>query len=132
MDASYLLLEVLESSVLSDIHNISSIIRSCRKGLGIRIALDDFGTGYSSLSHLRHLPVDVIKIDKSFIRDILDDANDFTIVDGVIGLTEAFQHEVIAEGVETVTHGKMLMTIGCDLAQGFVIAAPMTAAAIES
>ena len=132
VDASYLLLEVLESSVLSDIHNISSIIRSCRKGLGIRIALDDFGTGYSSLSHLRHLPVDVIKIDKSFIRDILDDANDFTIVDGVIGLTEAFQHEVIAEGVETVTHGKMLMTIGCDLAQGFVIAAPMPAAAIES
>lgn len=127
VDASYLLLEVLESSVLSDIHNISSIIRSCRKGLGIRIALDDFGTGYSSLSHLRHLPVDVIKIDQSFVRDILDDANDFTIVDGVIGLTEAFQHEVIAEGVETIAHGQMLMSIGCDLAQGFVIAPPMPA-----
>ena len=130
VDSSYLLLEVLESSVLSDIHNISSIIRSCRKGLGVRIALDDFGTGYSSLSHLRHLPVDVIKIDQSFVRDILDDANDFTIVDGVIGLTEAFQHEVIAEGVETIAHGQMLMTIGCDLAQGFVIAVPMPADAI--
>ena len=132
VDSSYLLLEVLESSVLSDIHNISSIIRSCRKGLGVRIALDDFGTGYSSLSHLRHLPVDVIKIDQSFVHDILDDANDFTIVDGVIGLTEAFQHEVIAEGVETIAHGQMLMTIGCDLAQGFVIAAPMSADAVDN
>ena len=132
VDSSYFLLEVLESSVLSDIHNISSIIRNCRKGLGIRIALDDFGTGYSSLSHLRHLPVDVIKIDQSFVHDILDDANDFTIVDGVISLTEAFQHEVIAEGVETVAHGLMLMTMGCDLAQGFIIAAPMPADTVEN
>ncbi|MCX4189596.1 EAL domain-containing protein [Methylophaga sp. OBS3] len=132
IDSSYLLVEVLESSVLSDIHNISSIIRTCRKGLGIRIALDDFGTGYSSLSHLRHLPVDIIKIDQSFVRDILDDANDFTIVDGVIGLTEAFQHEVIAEGVETLTHGRLLMTIGCDVAQGYAISGPMPATTVAN
>lgn len=123
--AEYLQLEVLESSVLTDIHNISAIISNCRDGLGVRIALDDFGTGYSSLSHLRHLPVDVIKIDQSFVRDIMDDANDFTIVEGVIGLSHAFQHQVIAEGVESVEHGLMLMTIGCDMAQGYIIAQPM-------
>lgn len=127
LPAEYLQLEVLESSVLTDIHRISSIIGTCRDGLGVRIALDDFGTGYSSLSHLRHLPVDVIKIDQSFVRDIMDDPNDFTIVEGVIGLSHAFQHQVIAEGVESVEHGLMLMTIGCDMAQGFIIAQPMPA-----
>jgi len=127
LPAEYLQLEVLESSVLTDIHTISAIISTCREGLGVRIALDDFGTGYSSLSHLRHLPVDVIKIDQSFVRDIMDDPNDFTIVEGVIGLSHAFQHQVIAEGVESIEHGLMLMTIGCDMAQGYVIAQPMPA-----
>jgi hypothetical protein len=120
-------LEILESSVLGDIHNISSIIKTCRTVLGIRISLDDFGTGYSSLTHLRHLPVDVVKIDQSFVRDIIDDPNDYTIVDGVIGLTDAFHHQVIAEGVETVEHGLMLITMGCKLAQGYIIAHPMPA-----
>lgn len=125
--ASLLQLEILESSVLSDINTISSIINTCRNVLGIRISLDDFGTGYSSLTHLRHLPVDVVKIDKSFVRDIIDDPNDYTIIDGVIGLTQAFHHQVIAEGVETIEHGLMLMTMGCDMAQGYVIAKPMPA-----
>jgi len=125
--ANLLQLEILESSVLSDINNISSIINTCRNVLGIRISLDDFGTGYSSLTHLRHLPVDVVKIDQSFVRDIIDDPNDYTIIDGVIGLTQAFHHQVIAEGVETVEHGLMLMTMGCELAQGYIIAKPMPA-----
>jgi diguanylate cyclase (GGDEF)-like protein/PAS domain S-box-containing protein len=120
-------LEILESSVLSDINHISSIISTCRSSLGIRIALDDFGTGYSSLTHLRHLPVDVVKIDQSFVQDLIDDPNDYTIIDGVIGLTAAFHHQVIAEGVETIDHGLMLMSMGCDLAQGYVIAKPMAA-----
>lgn len=120
-------LEILESSVLSDINHISNIISTCRSTLGTRIALDDFGTGYSSLTHLRHLPVDVVKIDQSFVQDLIDDPNDFTIIDGVIGLTEAFHHQVIAEGVETIEHGLMLMNMGCDLAQGYVIAPPMSA-----
>nr|WP_292439863.1 EAL domain-containing protein [Methylophaga sp.] len=118
-------LEILESSVLSDINHISSIINTCRSSLGIRIALDDFGTGYSSLTHLRHLPVDVVKIDQSFVQDLIDDPNDFTIIDGVIGLTDAFHHQVIAEGVETLEHGLMLMSMGCDMAQGYIIAKPM-------
>lgn len=125
--SNLLQLEILESSVLSDINTISSIINTCRSVLGIRISLDDFGTGYSSLTHLRHLPVDVVKIDQSFVRDIIDDPNDYTIIDGVIGLTQAFHHQVIAEGVESVEHGLMLMTMGCELAQGYVIARPMPA-----
>lgn len=125
--ANLLQLEILESSVLSDINKISSIINTCRNVLGIRISLDDFGTGYSSLTHLRHLPVDVVKIDQSFVRDIIDDPNDYTIIDGVIGLTQAFHHQVIAEGVETIEHGLMLMTMGCELAQGYIIAKPMPA-----
>ncbi len=124
-------LEILESSVLSDINHISSIINTCRSSLGIRIALDDFGTGYSSLTHLRHLPVDVVKIDQSFVQDLIDDPNDFTIIDGVIGLTEAFHHQVIAEGVETIEHGLMLMSMGCDMAQGYIIAKPMSADACQ-
>ncbi|WP_430008969.1 EAL domain-containing protein [Methylophaga lonarensis] len=125
VDSSLLQLEILESSVLDDLHNISSIISKCRKALGVRIALDDFGTGYSSLTHLRHLPVDVVKIDQTFVRDIIDDPNDYTIVDGVIGLTQAFHHDVIAEGVETTEHGLMLLTMGCYQAQGYKIAHPM-------
>lgn len=125
---SYLIqLEVLESSVLTDINNISSIIETCRHTLDLKISLDDFGTGYSSLTHLRHLPVDTVKIDQSFVRDLIDDPNDYTIIDGVIGLTDAFHHQVIAEGVETTEHGMMLLAMGCDLAQGYAIAYPMSA-----
>jgi diguanylate cyclase (GGDEF)-like protein/PAS domain S-box-containing protein len=118
-------LEILESSVLSDITLISGTLKACRDKLGVRISLDDFGTGYSSLVHLRHLPVNVVKIDQTFVRDLVDDPDDYTIVDGVIGLTQSFHREVIAEGVETTTHGLMLMLLGCDHAQGYGIARPM-------
>ncbi|OUR73852.1 myristoyl transferase [Methylophaga sp. 41_12_T18] len=120
-------LEILESSILSDITLISGTLKACRNSLGVRISLDDFGTGYSSLVHLRHLPVNVVKIDQTFVRDLIDDPNDYTIVDGIIGLTQSFHREVIAEGVETTTHGLMLMLIGCDHAQGYGIARPMPA-----
>jgi hypothetical protein len=95
--------------------------------LGVSFALDDFGTGYSSLTYFRRLPADTLKIDQSFIRDMLDDPDDLAIVEGVIGLTNAFQRQVIAEGVETVEHGLVLLLLGCDLAQGFGIARPMPA-----
>ncbi|OUR65956.1 myristoyl transferase [Methylophaga sp. 42_25_T18] len=125
-------LEILESSILSDITLISGTLKACRNNLGVRISLDDFGTGYSSLIHLRHLPVNVVKIDQTFVRDLIDDPNDYTIVDGIIGLTQSFHHEVIAEGVETTTHGLMLMLIGCDHAQGYGIARPMPAAEFKT
>ena len=96
--------------------------------LGVSFALDDFGTGYSSLAYFKHLPARTLKIDKSFVIDMLEKPDDLAIVEGVIGLTEAFQREVIAEGVETAAHGAMLLHLGCELAQGFGIARPMPAA----
>jgi EAL domain-containing protein (putative c-di-GMP-specific phosphodiesterase class I) len=91
----------------------------------VDFSLDDFGTGYSSLTYLRRLPVTQLKIDQSFVRDMLDDADDLAILKGVIGLATAFDREVIAEGVETLAHGQALLALGCELAQGYGIARPM-------
>jgi len=117
-------LEVLETAALEDIQTTAELFAECRR-LGVTFALDDFGTGYSSLTYFRRLPADMLKIDQSFIRNMLDDADDLAIVEGVIGLTHAFQRQVIAEGVETVEHGLVLLLLGCDMAQGFGIARPM-------
>ena len=123
-------LEILESSALGDLKSVSEIIKTCRDVLGVNIALDDFGTGYSSLTHLRNLPANTIKIDQSFVRDMLDDSSDYAIIDGVIGLADSFHREVIAEGVETTEHGLMLLLLGCHNAQGYGIAKPMSAETI--
>jgi diguanylate cyclase (GGDEF)-like protein/PAS domain S-box-containing protein len=120
-------LEILESSALGDINKINLIIKACQEILGIHIALDDFGTGYSSLAHLRNLTVNTIKVDQSFVRDMLDDPDDYAIIDGIIGLADAFNREVIAEGVETTELGLMLLNMGCEQAQGYGIAKPMPA-----
>ena len=101
-------------------------MHACRS-VGVRFALDDFGTGYSSLTYLRHLPAETIKIDQSFVRDMLDDVDDLAIVKGVIGLATAFGRHVIAEGVETAAHCTQFLTMGCDLGQGYGIARPMPA-----
>jgi len=127
INSRYLQLEIVETSALGDIGAISKVIKMCRDLLGVSIALDDFGTGYSSLTHLRHLTASTIKIDQTFVRDMLDDPQDYTIVDGVSGLAEAFNRQVIAEGVETVEHGLMLLMSGCERAQGYGIAKPMPA-----
>jgi len=118
-------LEILESSVMGDLNIVSNIAKICINTLGVNIALDDFGTGYSSLTHLRNLPVQTIKIDQSFVRDILDDPSDHAIIDSVIGLAGSFNRSVIAEGVETTEHGIMLILMGCNKAQGYSIAKPM-------
>jgi EAL domain-containing protein (putative c-di-GMP-specific phosphodiesterase class I) len=120
-------MEVLETSALKDLIRVSQVIKDCRE-LGVMFALDDFGTGYSSLTYLKRLPVSILKIDQSFVRDMLDDPDDLTILEGVISLANAFHREVIAEGVETVEHGEMLLQLGCELAQGYGIARPMPAA----
>ncbi|MEH6356101.1 MAG: EAL domain-containing protein, partial [Marinobacter sp.] len=129
VDPHYLELEVLETSILNDVQNVSEIMNACIS-LGVNFALDDFGTGYSSLTHLRRLPARVIKIDQSFIRDMLVDVDDLAIVEGVIGLAKSFKREVIAEGVETIEHGAALLRLGCELAQGRGIARPMPASDI--
>ncbi len=127
----YLQLEILESSSLGDINTINIIIETCQNELGVNFSLDDFGTGYSSLTHLRSLPVDTIKVDQSFVRDMLDDASDYSIIDGVIALSKSFDRDVIAEGVESTSHGLMLLHMGCKKAQGFGIAKPMPATSFD-
>ena len=122
-------LEVLETAALESITHISRLIEGCR-ALGVHFSLDDFGTGYSSLTYLKRLPASVLKIDQSFVRDMLWDSEDLAIVEGVIGLAAAFRRTVIAEGVETTEHGELLLRLGCDLAQGYGIARPMPAAAL--
>jgi diguanylate cyclase (GGDEF)-like protein/PAS domain S-box-containing protein len=123
-------LEVLETSALENITHIAKVIRKCRS-MGITFALDDFGTGYSSLTYLKRLPVTQLKIDQSFVRDMLDDAEDLAILNGVMGLASAFRLQYIAEGVETLEHGCMLLMLGYELAQGYGIAKPMPAEALE-
>ncbi len=122
-------LEILETSALGDIADVSAIMRACRN-LGVSFALDDFGTGFSSLTYLQRLPVDLIKIDLSFVKEMLEKPADRAIVAGIIGLAAAFNRRVIAEGVETTAHGTQLLAMGCELAQGYGIAAPMVAAAL--
>jgi predicted signal transduction protein with EAL and GGDEF domain len=119
-------LEILETSALSDIDQVLDTMNACHE-LEVRFALDDFGTGYSSLTYLRRLPAYLIKIDQSFVRNMLEDPDDLAIVEGVVGLAKAFQREVIAEGVETIAHGVALRQLGCELAQGYGIARPMPA-----
>ncbi|WP_290698581.1 EAL domain-containing protein [Amphritea sp.] len=119
-------LEVLETSALDDIVQTSKVIRDCIE-LGLQVSIDDFGTGYSSLTYLKRLPVNTLKIDQSFVRDMLDDPDDLAILEGVIGLARAFRRNVVAEGVETTAHGSMLLDFGCELAQGYAIAYPMPA-----
>ena len=119
-------LEVLETSALEDLLRVSDIIKECQH-LGVLFTLDDFGTGYSSLTYLKHLPVSQLKIDQSFVRDMLNNPDDLSILEGVLGLAVAFRRKVVAEGVETAEHGAMLLQLGCDLAQGYGIARPMPA-----
>ena len=117
-------LEVLETSALEDISHLSLIIDACQQ-IGVGFALDDFGTGYSSLTYLRRLPADLLKIDQSFVRDMLEDPEDLAILEGVLGLAAAFRRRVIAEGVETLAHGEMLLQMGCEFGQGYAIARAM-------
>ena len=106
--------------------NMIRIIEECRS-FGVNFALDDFGTGYSSLSYLSNLPVHTLKIDQSFVRDMLDDKGDYAIVQGVIALAKTFGHETVAEGIETSEIYQTLLKMGCETGQGYGIARPMPA-----
>jgi diguanylate cyclase (GGDEF)-like protein/PAS domain S-box-containing protein len=124
-------IEILENTALDDFSSVIRLIQNCASK-GIRFALDDFGTGFSSLTYLRRLPVNSLKIDQSFVRDMLQDPGDLTIVEGVISLSKAFRHQVVAEGVESAEHALMLMEMGCNLVQGYGIARPMSSADTEA
>jgi len=118
--------EILESSALKDIELVSKVMKDCNQ-LGVRFSIDDFGTGYSSLTYLKRLPAEHLKIDQSFVRDMLMDTDDKAIIQGIIELAKVFNLKVIAEGVETPQHGELLLSLGSYIAQGYGIAKPMPA-----
>ncbi len=124
-------IEVLETSALHDVVQTSQVFNACHN-IGVQFALDDFGTGYSSLIYLKRLPASILKIDQSFVSDMLENPESLNILEGILSLASAFHRQVIAEGVETVEHGLMLLHLGCDLAQGYGIARPMTAGEIPA
>jgi diguanylate cyclase (GGDEF)-like protein/PAS domain S-box-containing protein len=119
-------IEVLETAALNDLAIVREIIEACRK-FGVGFALDDFGTGYSSLSYLSILPVDVLKIDQTFVRGMLNNKGDMAIVQGIIALARAFERQTVAEGIETEAHYRALLDMGCEAGQGYGIARPMPA-----
>lgn len=123
-------LEITETAVIEDISGVTQTIENCKK-LGVSFALDDFGVGYSSLTYLRRLPIDVIKIDQSFVRDMLHDNDDRAVIAGIISLSREFGRSVVAEGLETAEHGVQLLRMGCNIAQGHGISCPLPAREIE-
>lgn len=127
LPAQTLELEILETAALLDMERVSELIDACAK-MGVLFSLDDFGTGYSSLTYLKRLPAQTLKIDQSFVRDMLEDQEDHAIVEGVVGLAHAFERNVIAEGAETAQHCRALLALGCTQVQGYGIARPMPAA----
>lgn len=124
MPPNALELEVTENIVMQDPEAAADTLRKLRT-LGVRIAIDDFGTGYSSLSYLKRFPLDALKIDQSFVRDLTRDANDAAIIEASITLGKKLGLEVVAEGVETKEQFEFLRTHGCDLAQGYYVSRPL-------
>lgn len=124
--ANRLEIEIVESMALEDVNAVCDTIRECHQ-MGVMVALDDFGTGYSSLVHIKRLAADVLKIDQTFVLDMLSDPDNLAIVEGVVGLASAFKRRVVAEGVESIDHIFMLLELGCDAMQGYGLARPMPA-----
>ncbi|WP_417614989.1 putative bifunctional diguanylate cyclase/phosphodiesterase [Oceanisphaera sp.] len=124
LDASTLVLEITEDTSLWDTSGSIDTLQELR-GLGIEIALDDFGTGYSSFSHLRQLPLNKLKIDKSFVADLATDPRAVSLVKTIISLAESLDMSVTAEGIETPEQQRTLQSLGCQLGQGYLLARPM-------
>jgi diguanylate cyclase (GGDEF)-like protein/PAS domain S-box-containing protein len=128
-DPQWLLLEITESLVLRDAEKVWADLHELRE-LGVRIAIDDFGTGYSSLSYLRQMPVDVLKIDKSFIDDILRSDEQTALVEAIISLTRTLRLCVVAEGIETSAQHWKLIQMGCPYGQGYLFSKPISPAEV--
>jgi EAL domain-containing protein (putative c-di-GMP-specific phosphodiesterase class I) len=127
LDPAHLCLELTESALMDDADAVGATLLGLKE-LGVRVGVDDFGTGYSSLLYLRRFPIDVLKIDRSFVNGMNASEADAAIVAAVIGLAHALGLEAIAEGVETGAQETCLAALGCDLAQGYHWARPMDAA----
>jgi EAL domain-containing protein (putative c-di-GMP-specific phosphodiesterase class I) len=121
----WLELEITEGLLMDELPHTKETLRELDT-LGIRFALDDFGTGYSSLSYLKQFPVDTVKIDQSFIRDVSTDPSDATVVEAIIAMANRLNVEVVAEGVETPQQAEFIRGHGCDMAQGYYFSKPLT------
>lgn len=117
-------MELTETSVISDEANATELLGKLRQ-LGVRVWLDDFGTGYSSLSHLRRVQVDGLKIDRSFITDLLRDPDDLALTSAIIAMAHSLGVVVVAEGVEREGQYQLLRERGCDLVQGYWLGHPL-------
>jgi EAL domain-containing protein (putative c-di-GMP-specific phosphodiesterase class I) len=124
LDGSHLVLEVTESMMMEDMETAAITLHKL-KNLGVRLAIDDFGTGYSSLSHLRRFPVDILKIDKSFLNNMGHEVADAAILRAVIKLAKSMGLEVVAEGIEKAEQLTHLRGLDCEFAQGFLFARPL-------
>jgi diguanylate cyclase (GGDEF)-like protein len=131
VEPSRLVLEITETSVMSDAEYAMRVLNRL-SSMGCTLAIDDFGTGYSSLSYLKRLPVDEVKIDKSFVLNMQDDENDAVIVRSIIDLARNLGLRVVAEGVETESAWDALVAMGCDIAQGYYISRPLPSAALSA
>ena len=131
LDAAHLELELTESMVMHDVEQATTIMAKL-KALGVQLSIDDFGTGYSSLAYLRHFPIDVLKIDKTFVSDITHSIDDAAIVRAIISLAHSLRLKVIAEGVETEQQLAFLRQHGCDQMQGYLFSRPLAAPAFET
>jgi diguanylate cyclase (GGDEF)-like protein len=130
LEPSLLEIEITESLMMADVEQAVTTLAAL-KGLGVHVSVDDFGTGYSSLAYLKRFPVDVLKIDRSFIRDIVSDASDAAIVAAIISLAHSLGLTVVAEGVERPEQLIYLASCGCDTVQGYMVSPPMQADALD-
>jgi EAL domain-containing protein (putative c-di-GMP-specific phosphodiesterase class I) len=119
-----LLIEITETAMLEDLERAKRIMLKCRE-MGVRMAIDDFGTGYASLTYLKRLPLDVIKIDRSFVADLPHNKVDWDIIKGIVSIAHALGLSVVAEGAEIDEQIRALHELGCDQVQGFVVHRPM-------
>lgn len=131
LEARSVCLEVTESVVVEDIQT-ARVTLARLKDVGVQIAIDNFGTGYSVLSQLKSLPVDMLKIDKSFVRELGSNPGDMAIVRAIVALANAFELELIAAGVETQEAAEALLELGCYRAQGYLLSRPLGSEAMKS
>ena len=131
IDGGSVCLEITERAVVHDIETTRKTLAELKE-VGVQIAIDDFGTGYAVLSHLKSLPVDMLKIDTGFVRDLGTNAGDLAIIRAIIGLAEAFGLQLVAEGVETPAAAMTLIQHGCHRAQGFLFSRPVAGDAMQS
>ena len=131
LDPAHLELEITESVLMEQAMETLSTLHQL-KDIGVRLAIDDFGTGYSSLSYLKRFPVDTLKIDRSFVCDVISDPDDAALVTGIIALAHSLRLKVVAEGVEDMEQRDFLARCGCDSVQGYLLSQPVPPEVFES